>query len=204
MERGHRVHRDLTTAVVIALAAWGTCGTWTRGVHFVDDREIWELDPPDEGDVTPLRRRFGMAVTAPLAFACEHRRGWRETDESRPREARGPWDERVDGLTMRKPRPDAPAPVDLTASGYYAAFRSKLPSGDFDFCYQLRHEHGVTDLGDVQWADWDSTGRLLVATTDGRLQIRVGPPRALEVAWETDLNSFEPDPRPAPSEASRW
>jgi hypothetical protein len=154
--------------------------------------------------VTPLRRRFGMAVTPPLAFACEHRRGWCETDESPPREARGPWDERVDGSTMRKPRPDSPAPVDLTASGYYAAFRSKLPSGDFDFRYQLRHEHGVTDLGDVQWADWDSTGRLLSATTDGRLQIRVGPPRAMEVAWETDLNVFEPDPQPAPSEASRW
>ena len=187
-----------------ALAAWGTDGTWTRGVHFVDDRKVWELDPPDDGDVEPVRRRFGLKVTAPLAFACEHRRGWLETDDSPPRAARGPWDERVDGLTVRKPRPQSSDAVDLTASGYYAAFRSKLSAAGFDFCYQLRHGGSVTELHDVQWADWDPAGRLLVATTDGRLQIRAGAPERLDVVWETDLSPFVPDPQPAPPEASHW
>lgn len=187
-----------------APAAWSTCGTWTRGVHFVDDRRTWDLGEPDEGDASPCRDKFGMRVTAPLAFSSEHRRGWFETDDSPPRSARGAWDERVDGLTMRKPRPRSPAETDLTARGYYAAFRSKLPADGFDFAYDLRTRGSVTPLVDAQWADWDSDGRLLVATTDGRLQVRVGEPPDLEVAWETDLTRFEPDPQPPPPEASRW
>lgn len=187
-----------------ALAAWGTCGTWTRGVHFVDDPRVWELGEPDEGDSAPCRRKFGMKVTAPLAFASEHRRGWSETDDSPPRDARGAWDERVDGLTMRKPRPNASPATDLTARGYYAAFRSKLPSDDFEFGYDLRIGDTVVELPDVQWADWSVDGRLLVATTDGRLQVRAGDPRALEVVWEADLTPFEPDPQPPPGEASKW
>jgi hypothetical protein len=187
-----------------ALAAWGTCGTWTRGVHFVDDSRVWDLDEPGEGDARPIRRKFGMQVTAPLAFANEHRRGWSETADSPPREARGPWDERIDGLTMRKPRPGPEPATDLTARGYYAAFRSKLPNDDFDFAYDLRIGDAAIALPDVQWADWDADGRLLVATTDGRLQVRAGDPAALEVVWETDLSMLGPDPQPPPREASQW
>src|SRR5262249_14848430 len=29
-----------------ALAAWTTCGTWTRGLHFVGDRKLWQAGPP--------------------------------------------------------------------------------------------------------------------------------------------------------------
>jgi len=105
---------------------------------------------------------------------------------------------------MRKARPGSPPAADLTARGYYAAFRSKRPSGDFEFCYDLRVNGSVVELPDVQWADWSSDGRLLVATTGGRLQVRAGDPRDLEVVWETDLAQLEPDPQPAPSEASRW
>ncbi len=121
-----------------------------------------------------------------------------------PREARGAWDERIDGLTMRKPRPGTARHVDLTARGYYAAFRSKLPNHDFDYAYELRTDESVIALPDVQWADWATDGRLLVATIDGRLQVRTGAPDALEVAWETDLAPLQPDPQPPPSEASRW
>jgi len=117
---------------------------------------------------------------------------------------RGAWDERVDGLTMRKRRPNASPATDLTARGYYAAFRSKLPSDDFEFGYDLRIGDTVVELPDVQWADWSADGRLLVATTDGRLQVRAGDPRALEVVWEADLKPLEPDPQPPPREASQW
>jgi hypothetical protein len=145
-----------------------------------------------------------MKITAPLAFASEHRRGWSETDDSPPREARGAWDERVDGLTMHKARPGSSPAADLTARGCYAAFRSKLPADDFEFGYELRTDDSVVDLLDVQWADWSADGRLLVATADGRLQVRAGEPRDLEVVWETDLTRFDPDPQPPPAEASRW
>jgi hypothetical protein len=105
---------------------------------------------------------------------------------------------------MRKARPGSSPATDLTARGYYAAFRSKLSSDDFEFGYDLRIDNSVVELPDVQWADWSGDGRLLVATTDGRLQVRAGDPRDLEVVWEADLAHFEPDPQPPPSEASRW
>jgi len=188
---------------VKALAAWSTCGTWTRGVHFVDDRRVWELGEPDVGNVAPCRKRFGMRVSAPLAFAAEHRRGWTETDDSPPRASRGHWDEQIDGLVMEKARP-GDAQSTLRAHGYYAAFRAKLPSDDFDFAYELRVGDTEHTLAGVQWADWDARGRLLVATTDGRLQIRTGTPRDPGPLWETDLAPLQPDPQPPPSDASQW
>jgi hypothetical protein len=53
-----------------ALAAWGTCGTWTRSVQFSEDRRVWELGQPDEGDIEPLRRRyrFGLELTRPASL----------------------------------------------------------------------------------------------------------------------------------------
>jgi hypothetical protein len=65
-------------------------------------------------------------------------------------------------------------------------------------------EDRLETLVDVQWADWDASGRLLVATTDGRLQVlgAEGPDSA--VWWEVDLSADEPDPRPPPEEARRW
>src|SRR5262249_895155 len=153
-----------------------------------------DLGDPDVGDAAPCRKRFGMRVSAPLAFAAEHRRGWTETDDSPPRDARGHWDEQVDGLVMHKPRP-GDAGVALRAHGYYAAFRAKLPSDAFDFGYELRIGDAEHELRDAQWADWDASGRLLVATVDGRLQIRTGTPPGLTVVWETDLAPLEPDPQ---------
>src|SRR3989449_10016529 len=40
-----------------ALAAWGTCGTWTRGLHFVENRRVWDVGAPDAGDVRPCRKK---------------------------------------------------------------------------------------------------------------------------------------------------
>jgi hypothetical protein len=105
---------------------------------------------------------------------------------------------------MRKPRPNGSPATELTARGYYAAFRSKLPPDDFEFGYDLRIGDTVVELPDVQWADWSADGRLLVATTDGRLQVRAGDPRELDVVWEADLTPFEPDPQPPPREAAQW
>src|SRR4051812_15086243 len=53
------------------LVAWGTDGTWTRGLHFVEDATVWEPSDPDGGDVAPLRKRFGIVVTRAESFAVE-------------------------------------------------------------------------------------------------------------------------------------
>ena len=89
-----------------ALAAWGTCGTWTRGLHFLEDKTVWQVGAPDEGDVGPCREKLGMAVTRPEAFAVERRRGWTETADSPARDPRDMRDERrADRVAMQKARP---------------------------------------------------------------------------------------------------
>jgi hypothetical protein len=59
-------------------------------------------------------------------------------------------------------------------------------------------------LDGVQWADWDATGRLLVATTDGRLQVRAEPFGTDDTTWEIDVTDDRPSFFEPPSEARRW
>jgi hypothetical protein len=179
-----------------ALAAWATDGTWSRGAHFAPVGR-WELADPDEGDVGPLRRRHGMAVSAAETFAVERRSGWVEAPGTPPRTANDHWDEqRAERVAMAKPSPRTGAV--LTVRGGHAAFR-ELPTHFQPALYAL----GDDVLVDVQWADWAPDGRLLVATDDGRLQVRSGPGYG-EVEWSRDLAGETPDPQPAPPEAAHW
>ena len=89
-----------------ALAAWSTCGTWTRGLHFDRDPSVWEVAEPDEGDLGPLRGRVGLAVTRPASFAVERRRGWSEVEGTSPRAGDDLWDERRAGtIRLRRRAP---------------------------------------------------------------------------------------------------
>lgn len=181
-----------------ALVAWGTCGTWTRGMHFVPTRQH-EVDRPDEGDVGPLRSRYGLglAFVRPASFAVERRRGWTERAGSPPANRHDPWDERrAPHVTMQKARPGGgPA---LTVTGPYAAFRT------FDVELYGEPEYRVDGeaLPGARWADWTTDGRLLVTTDDGRLQVRDG--RGVETRWEADVSGVTPDPQPPPAEATHW
>lgn len=188
-----------------ALAAWGTCGTWTRGLHFVDDRRVWPVGEPDEGDVGPCRRKFGIAFTKPAAFAVERRRGWTETPDSPARAAGDMWDEvRGDALRMQKARPRSNGGTWLTVQGPFAAFRESLPGWPKPIRYDIVDEGVARRLEDVQWADWSPDGRLLVATTDGKLQIRDCADGGSAAAFEADLGSYTPSPSPSPAHAHRW
>ncbi|MEP7055521.1 MAG: hypothetical protein ABI912_09765 [Actinomycetota bacterium] len=185
-----------------ALAAWGTAGTWTRGAQFENDRELWDVGDPMHGDVSALRRRYGLALSTPAAYAVERRRGWTETDDSPARGPNDMWDERrADSLYLRKPRPNDAA-TSLVVTGSYAAFRSG-PANLDDALYSIEGKGGDV-LESVQWADWSADGRLLIATADGRLQIRQYAATGTTVTWETDLAGLEPDPTPPPAEASQW
>jgi hypothetical protein len=48
-----------------ALAGWGIGSTWTRGMQFVEDPAVFEIDEPDLGDLGPVRERFGLRLRAP-------------------------------------------------------------------------------------------------------------------------------------------
>ena len=182
------------------LAAWGIGSTWTRGMQFVDDASVREVGDPDLGDLRTMYGRFGLRMSKADSFAVERRRGWTETAGTPPRDAGDAWDEaRGDRIVMEKPRPGSDGSERVTVNGTYAAIR-ELHGIRTDVRYELHRGDEAMVLDDVQWADWDAEGRLLVATREGRLQIR----EAEAVEWEADEGAFEPDPAPPPPEASNW
>lgn len=188
-----------------ALAAWGTCGTWTRGLHFVEDRDVWPVGPPDEGDAAPCRRRFGIVFTRPASFAVERRRGWTEAAGSPPRRASDMWDERrAADLKMEKARPGSEGATRLRVQGYFAAFRESSPARTRPVRYEIIEAGKALPLEGVQWADWDHEGRLLVATADGKLQVLDCSKKALAVISEVALGHLTPSPSPPPAEAHQW
>ena len=186
-----------------ALAGWATNGTWTRGVHFVEDRSVWEVSEPDLGELGSVRKVFGLRPSRADAFAIDRRRGWAETADTPPRAPDDAWDERRgDAIAMEKARPGTDGSMRLTVRGTYAAGR-ELHGIRTDILYELHTGHGSDHLDDVQWADWDEEGRLLVATVDGRLQIRDVDARGA-VTWEANEAAHAPDPAPPPAEAQLW
>jgi hypothetical protein len=176
-----------------AVAAWATCGTWTRGLHFERDPSAWDVFEPDHGTVDALRGAVGLVPTEPASFAVERRRGWREVVGTPPRVRDDMWDERrAADLRLEKPRPGEPA-TKLEVTGEYAAFRSGPRTSAVT--YRILAGAEEEKLQGVQWADWAADGRLLVATRAGELQVR-------ELrAWQTpaevvaDLSGLVPDPR---------
>ena len=186
-----------------ALVAWSTCGTWTRGLHFTDDRGRFDPADPDHGDAAPLRRRFGLAGTSPVTFAVERRRGWQETPDTPPRSSLDAWDERrADEVTMVRAHPRI-GDLQLLVSGRHAAFRDHAPAWGRPR-YRLGSRTERTQLEEAQWADWSATGDLLVATTAGALEIRSQPFGRDDVVWRYPMASERPDPEPPPPEAGRW
>jgi hypothetical protein len=186
-----------------ALAAWGTDGTWTRGLRFVENRDRWSVSVPDKGDASPVRSRFGLEVRRAETFSIERDRGWAETEDTPPRSGDDHWDERrAPRVTLRKPSPGG-AEEALLVGGRFAAFRDSR-NDDPEVWYAIERAGELVTLDGVQWADWDRRGRLLVATTEGRLQVRVGDVTETGVVWQIDLSGDEPDPQPPPDEARRW
>jgi len=182
-----------------ALAAWEAGTTYTRGLRFVD-RGAGTLGPPDVGDDTPLRARLGLAPNPPEQFSVERRRGWTETSDSEPRRPGDTWDERR-RARLAKPRPGGGA--ELRVEGSYAAFRN-APALRKPAAYSLRTERDVLALDGVQWADWDATGRLLLVTRDGRLQIHANPGVRDTSLFDHDLTAYRPVPAPPPPWAKAW
>jgi hypothetical protein len=107
---------------------------------------------------------------------------------------------------MEKMRPSSDGSERLTVRGTYAAIR-ELHGVRTDVRYELDRAGESIHLENVQWADWDIRGRLLVATDDGRLQIRDVASDTSEpgiVEWEVDEGALAPDPTPPPPEAADW
>ncbi len=180
-----------------ALHAFGTCGTWTRGYHFGAARGGEEV-----GAGLPIP--YGLHSTAPAQFACEQRRGWDDAPGGPPRVPGDLWDmKRNARLCKRQPRGDRM--LHLESVGH--------PGGEFGVeqavdglrvRYSLERGGDLEALDDLQWADWDAGGRLLVATRGGRLQIRRLGSGGHELEFEADLALLGPDPAAPPRWARSW
>src|SRR5262249_27743640 len=70
--------------------------------------------------------------------------------------------------------------------------------------YSLHVDGDIHVLDDLQWADWDQDGRLLVATRTGRLQVRKIDDDGFQTLFEEDLSLLDPSAAPAPAWAQRW
>ncbi len=167
-----------------ALHAFGTCGTWTRGYHFTSAQD------PERIPEVPVALR----ATRVEQFATERRHGWSETEDCPPRERGGPWDEHR-YVRLVKPRPTGGARLFLARVEHGA---QEIDAVSVD--YTLARGDGAPEPLDAQWADWDTRGRLLVATRSGRLQIRDFD----SVLFDYDLASLEPAPSAAPEWARTW
>lgn len=190
---------------LFALVAYREIGTYSRGLCFVDAALASAplAGPPTVGDLAPLRarHRLSLALTSPAVYATELRRGWVEADGSAPRAPDDVWDERR-RVTLTKRRPATKRAHDdrlvLLDQGIgRQGIEGRAP------LFRLDSAKRAFPLTDVAWADWDPFGRLLVATHDGRLQIRDPDSASLEVRVEHVLVRALA-PRPAPDDARRW
>jgi len=179
-----------------ALAAWAEMGTWGRGYHFASGRDR-QVAKVDIGSLSPLP--FSLRVTPVVQYAAERRRGWVEHETCPRRAPDDTWDERRCAV-LAKARPGGGARLVLTDHGWdpALAIEGRHPT----FALEGGRYPGALD--GVVWADWDARGRLLVATDEGRLEIRALAARAIAVEVAHDLAPLTPDPTPAPEWATRW
>lgn len=181
-----------------ALYACATCGTWTRGYYFAPSERQGSLPNgslPIPYDLKPL----------PIEqFANERRRGWSETPDSPLRSAGGYWDEHRNAR-VQKLQPNGDRLLCLESIGRAGGeFGTAQAVDGLRVMYALEADGDVEILEDVQWADWNRQGQLLVATRSGKLQVRVLQKHSFKVAFEIDLAFLEPEPTEAPDWAQRW
>ncbi|MEM1279636.1 MAG: hypothetical protein AAGG53_06315 [Cyanobacteria bacterium P01_H01_bin.152] len=181
-----------------ALHAFATLGTWTRGYYFTADGSC------DDDLDAQMPIAYGLRAIPIEQFANERRRGWQAALDSPPRSAGGPWDEHRNAR-LRKPQPGGDHCLHLASRGRAGGeFGIAQAVGGLRVQYSLQAAGELMPLTDVQWADWDSHGRLLVATRDGRLQVRELSPSTL-VTFEVDLSTLTPAQRQrSPAWAQRW
>ena len=181
-----------------ALHAFGTCGTWTRGYYFTEDQDS---EHPEEAKL-PIP--YGLRSIPVVQFANERRRGWEEASDSPQRDPGDAWDERRNAR-LQKRQPGGGGLLCVESLGWAGGeFGVDQAVDGLRVSYWLETNGEIHLLDDIQWADWDQAGQLLVATRSGKLQILHFEGEHAEVLFEEDLSLAEPNPLPAPAWAQQW
>jgi hypothetical protein len=181
-----------------ALHAFGTCGTWTRGFSFSEGSD------GDDSEPAGIPIPYGLRSIPAVQFANERRRGWLEAPDSPPRHPADAWDERRNAR-MRKRQPGGERVLCVESLGHAGGeFGVEQAVDGLRVRYSLEAGGDLELLSDLQWADWDAEGRLLVATRSGKLQILKLTAEGPACVFEEDLSRLEPNPEPAPPWARNW
>ncbi len=181
-----------------ALHAFGTCGTWTRGYYFTED------GAGDDTEDAKLPISYGLRSLPVVQFANERRRGWEEASDCPPRDPKDMWDERRN-VRMEKRQPGGHHLLRVESLGRAGEeFGVDQAVDGLRVLYSLQSDGDLQLLDDVQWADWDRDGQLLVATRSGTLQVWNWQADRAETLFEEDLSLLEPKRTHAPSWATRW
>lgn len=181
-----------------ALHAFGTCGTWTRGFFFTEDGGSGAL----EGAKLPIP--YGLRSIPVVQFANERRRGWEEAPDSPLRDPSDAWDQRRNAR-MQKRQPGGNRLLHVESLAWAGGeFGVDQAVDGLRVQYSMESGGDLESLDDLQWADWDRDGRLLVATRDGRLQARNLEAGLVRIVFEEDLSLLAPNPSPAPDWAHHW
>jgi hypothetical protein len=181
-----------------ALHAFATCGTWTRGYRFTSDGSSDQPKPAE------LPIPYGLRSIPVVQFAGERSRGWEEAPDSPPRDPADAWDERRNAR-MRKRQPGGRRVLCVESLGSAGGeFGAGQAVDGLRVQYSLESDGELRLLDDLQWAEWDAEGRLLAATRDGRLQVRVLDGRDVRTVFDEDLSRLEPAPEAAPPWAQHW
>lgn len=181
-----------------ALHALATCGTWTRGYYFTQD------GGNEDSRAAALPIPYGLRSIPAVQFANERRRGWIEAPDSPIRNPNDTWDERRNAR-MRKPQPHGTRILCVESVGWAGGeFGADQAVDGLSVRYSMESGGDIEMLDDLQWADWNREGELLVATRSGRLQVRRCVDARSVVTFEADLSTLEPNPVPAPSWAGHW
>jgi len=197
------VHGEAYVAIsklpwLTALHAFATCGTWTRGYCFTEDGSS---EHPDDAKL-PIP--YGLRSMPVVQFALERCRGWEEAPDSPRRDPRDMWDERRNAR-MQKPQPGGSRLLRVESVGRAGGeFGVKQAVDGLRVLYALESDGDIELLHDLQWADWDAQGRLLVATRSGRLEVRTPGLGRTAITVVADLSLLEPDPVAPPPWAACW
>lgn len=181
-----------------ALHAFGTCGTWTRGYYFTEDGG-WDGSLEGKPPIS-----YGLRSIPAVQFANERRRGWEEAPDSQPRDPGDAWDQHRNArMQKRQPRGDWLLRVESLgwAGGEFGVDQAV---DGMRIRYWLESDRDIEPLDDVQWADWDVEGRLLVATRSGKIEVRELRGVGAKTVFEHDLSVLKPDRVRAPAWAQRW
>jgi hypothetical protein len=181
-----------------ALHAFSTCGTWTRGYYFTEDKDC--ENPQD----TKLPIPYGLRSIPVVQFATERRRGWEETSDSPKRDSKDAWDV-CRNARLQKRQPGGDRVLCVESRGWAGGeFGVDQAVDGLRVGYWLEVDGEVQLLDHLQWADWDQDGHLLAATRSGKLRIWIFDRNRSEILFEEDLSLCEPNPTPAPAWAQRW